>query len=349
VFLNRALIQSLLLVAFFWGAAGLEGGEPQGQGAEAQGQKGGIADLIDRIPLGQLEDGVLLQSGDLKISLSTLDKVEAAYVAASRRKQPKFTLTPTQETYFRKGMAFQLLRNALIEKYAADNKLEIPNADFDVKFEKFKEGAKQNGVSYEQYLADLGLADEDLRRFWRANWALEKKIGETVSEEEVNKAAGEMTDKAALRRVSHVLFMYKGGERAPADVTRTKEEAKAAAEDIIKKLNKGEDFAKLAKEYSDCPSKNQGGDLNFFPRKGAMVQPFSEAAYSLAKVGDFTQTPVETQFGFHVIKLTDLRSDDQVKEGTRQYLVSQKANKQTQQLLEEAVANAKFNAKVLQK
>lgn len=344
MFLRRMLSQCFLPVALLAWPTALIGGE-----APPKAKAGDIGDLVDRIPLGQLEDGVVLQAGDVKIGLAAVAKVETAYVAAGRRRDPKYSLTPEHQTAFRKTIALQLFRNALLEKYAADNKLDMPDDKFEARFDKFKQTAKEHGVSYEQFLADNGLTDADLRRYWRAKLACEDKVGETVSEEELTKATNAMQEQAALRRVSHILFMYKGGERAPADITRTKEEAKAAAEDIIKKLKSGEDFAKLAKEYSDCPSKSKGGDLNFFPRKGAMVQPFSDAAYGLEKVGDFTQTPVETPFGFHVIKLTDIRGAADLNAATKERLVNEKLNKQVQQLIEEAAAQAKFNAKVFEK
>lgn len=81
----------------------------------------------------------------------------------------------------------------------------------------------------------------------------------------------------------------------------------AEAKDVIAQLGKGGDFAKLAKEKSRDPgSKDKGGDLGWFP-PAAMVKPFSDAVGALKK-GQVTQTPVQTQFGWHVIKLEDTRT-----------------------------------------
>lgn len=81
----------------------------------------------------------------------------------------------------------------------------------------------------------------------------------------------------------------------------------AEAKDVIAQLGKGGDFAKLAKEKSRDPgSKDKGGDLGWFP-PAAMVKPFSDAVGTLKK-GQVTQTPVQTQFGWHVIKLEDTRT-----------------------------------------
>lgn len=98
---------------------------------------------------------------------------------------------------------------------------------------------------------------------------------------------------------AHILLMYKGSERAPMTVTRTKEEAKQEIEDLLKQVKDGTDFGELAKQYSDCPSKAKGGVLGKFG-KGAMVKEFEDAAFTLkkGKVSDVVETP----FGFHIIK-----------------------------------------------
>ena len=102
---------------------------------------------------------------------------------------------------------------------------------------------------------------------------------------------------------SHVLLMYKGSMRAPAEVTRTKEEAKKLAGEVLAKAKKGADFDGLAKQYSDEPgAKVRAGKLGKFA-KGAMVKPFSDAAFAL-KPGEISNV-VETDFGFHVIKRTE--------------------------------------------
>jgi peptidyl-prolyl cis-trans isomerase C len=117
----------------------------------------------------------------------------------------------------------------------------------------------------------------------------------------------------------------------------------AEAKDIIAQLGKNGDFAKLAKEKSKDPgSKDKGGDLGWFP-PAAMVKPFSDALAKLQK-GQVTQTPVQTQFGWHVIKLDDTRTAqppayDKVKDNLK---------KQVQQRnLEKMLSDLRAKAKVV--
>ncbi|MBK8256045.1 MAG: peptidyl-prolyl cis-trans isomerase [Polyangiaceae bacterium] len=100
----------------------------------------------------------------------------------------------------------------------------------------------------------------------------------------------------------HLLVMYKGSMRAPESVTRTKDEAKARAEEALKKAKGGTKFEDLVKEYSDEPGAGQrGGDLGKFP-KGRMVGAFQDGLEK-TKVGEVSDL-VETPFGYHVILRT---------------------------------------------
>ena len=86
--------------------------------------------------------------------------------------------------------------------------------------------------------------------------------------------------------------------RASHILVKTEDEANKLYDEIIN----GRDFAEVAKEVSLCPSGQNGGDLGFFGR-GMMVKPFEDAAFALEK-GEISK-PVETQFGWHLILLTD--------------------------------------------
>ncbi|MER9845020.1 peptidylprolyl isomerase [Mesorhizobium australicum] len=107
-------------------------------------------------------------------------------------------------------------------------------------------------------------------------------------------------------------------------LVKTKEEAEA----IIKQLDSGGDFQKLANEHTSDPSgKSNGGDLGWFG-PGQMVPEFDKAASAL-EVGKYTKEPVQTQFGWHVIKLEDKRAKqppafDDVKDQAKQAVIRDK-------------------------
>jgi hypothetical protein len=125
---------------------------------------------------------------------------------------------------------------------------------------------------------------------------LERKDFVKIKEDDAKARPEEVT-------ASHILISYKGADRADAQVTRSKEEAQAEALRIRNSIvNDGKDFAEMAKEHSNGPSKTKGGDLGKFKFE-VMAKPFSEAAFAL-EVGAVSEV-VETGFGFHVIKRTE--------------------------------------------
>jgi peptidyl-prolyl cis-trans isomerase C len=116
----------------------------------------------------------------------------------------------------------------------------------------------------------------------------------------------------------------------------------ATAKKIIAELKKGGDFAALSKQYSKDPgAAQQGGDLGFF-KKGDMVPEFATAAFAL-KDGEVTPTPVHTQFGWHVIQVTEHRTTtpptfEQARDELRQSMV--------QAAVQQEVAQARSGVKV---
>jgi parvulin-like peptidyl-prolyl isomerase len=124
-------------------------------------------------------------------------------------------------------------------------------------------------------------------------------IDQLVTEEDIEKL---VVRQGVELKASHILIGFKGARR-PGQ--RTKEEAEKLVETVLEELKAGADFATTAVKYSDDPSaKKNSGDLGYFTW-GRMVGPFQEAAWNL-EIGQISE-PVETQFGFHIIKLIDRR------------------------------------------
>jgi peptidyl-prolyl cis-trans isomerase C len=162
------------------------------------------------------------------------------------------------------------------------------------------------------------LAQEELSRrellvnTYLQDFIKKNPVSEAATKAEYDKLKTQMGDKEYKAR--HILVA-----------------TEAEAKDIIAQLGKGGNFDKIAKEKSSDPgSKDKGGDLGWFSPSG-MVKPFSDATVGLKK-GGVTQTPVQTQFGWHVIQLEDTRTAqppayDKVKDGLQKQLQQQKLEK----------------------
>ncbi len=159
----------------------------------------------------------------------------------------------------------------VINTRIVQNKAEEAGLENDPEVQEQVNMAKQQIVRsvYVQREVDKNISDSDLKNKYDA------EIGKVPAIEEIN--------------ASHILV-------------KTEDEAKA----LIKKLDDGADFAKLAAENSaDDSNKDKGGELGWFTQKD-MVPEFADAAFKLSK-GSVTQTPIKTQFGYHVVKVLDKR------------------------------------------
>jgi peptidyl-prolyl cis-trans isomerase D len=114
------------------------------------------------------------------------------------------------------------------------------------------------------------------------------------------------TKNAPSVKSSHVLIAYDGAMRANPDIKRTKEEAKNLANELLITAKKSEtDFAAFATKNSDGPSASKGGDLGWF-YEGQMVEKFNDFVFANKKG---TIGLVETDFGFHIIKVVDTKEE----------------------------------------
>ena len=186
---------------------------------------------------------------------------------------------------------------------------------------------------------------EDVKNSILAQELLKKEIQAKVkvTEEEVKEYYEKNKDKfkePEQVRARHILIKVDPN----ADEKKWKE-AEEKAKEIKKRIEKGEDFAKLAKEFSDDPgTKNRGGELGFFT-KGRMVPEFEAAAFAL-KPGEVSD-PVKTVYGYHIIQTLEKKSAkqkefNQVKEQIRQMLKREKERK----LMDKMIAELKKEHKV---
>ncbi|MFC2172689.1 peptidylprolyl isomerase [Acidobacteriota bacterium] len=160
--------------------------------------------------------------------------------------------------------------------------------------------------AFQEQLSTAGVTDEQLRgeivENLKIKYLLDQQMAtvKEVSDQDVSQYYKDHPDQFKMDesvQASHILLTV-----TPDATEEAKAEKRMQAAALKGKLEKGADFAELAKENSDCPSKAQGGSLGLFTR-GQMVKPFEDAAFAL-EVGD-TSDIVETRFGFHIIKVTD--------------------------------------------
>jgi parvulin-like peptidyl-prolyl isomerase len=169
--------------------------------------------------------------------------------------------------------------------------------------------------------------------------------GIVVSDDEVKKFYQDYPDKFKVPervRVAHILISTIDPATKQTVPPEKKKEKFKLAQDLKARAEKGEDFAALVKEYSEDPgSKSKGGEYTF--RRGQMVIEFEDAAFSM-KVGQISD-PVETQYGYHVIKLLEkLPANtvefDKAAPDIRSYLIEQAAEKKLPAYLEQLKASA---------
>jgi parvulin-like peptidyl-prolyl isomerase len=226
-----------------------------------------------------------------------------------------------------------LVENALIDNYLELLKVNIPDADVDKQLNTFKEEVKKQGQEYDKILTKMEITETDLRKEIYNQLRWDKFASQQINEDRLKKffeASPELFDGTTVH-ARHILINAEGDdkkvrEEALAKIkaikdTLTKEIATGAAkvpdaEDKLarqKQLNKvsEEAFAEAAKKDSNCPSKRDGGDLGEFPRIGAMVEPFSKAAFDLKPYQ--VSEPVATQFGYHLIMVVGRKQGNAVK------------------------------------
>lgn len=154
--------------------------------------------------------------------------------------------------------------------------------------------------------------DEMLRLEYKRNKAVKEYISDNLTDKEIKKyyednIYGEI-------KASHILISVDVDDKATDDEKKEAEEnALKKAKEVIKKLDDGKDFAKLAKEYStDEATKEKGGDLGYF-QPSDMVDEFSSAVRELKK-GKYTTEPVKTKFGYHIILKVDEKEKAELKD-----------------------------------
>lgn len=219
------------------------------------------------------------------------------------------TPSDSQLSELREDVLDNLITLELLYQESKKKGIEVDQAEVDEQFVTLK---KRLGSPEEmnKLLDKMHLSEADVKSQFRRTIAIQKFVEAelvrkvTVSDKEAkafydgNKASFQQPEQV---KASHILIGIdgEGGEEKKA-------EARKEIEKIQQRLEKGEDFAALAKEFSRCPSAAVGGDLGYFSR-GQMVGPFQDAAFAL-QPGEISDI-VETRFGYHLIKMADKKPE----------------------------------------
>ncbi len=200
-----------------------------------------------------------------------------------------------------------LIDNTLLVQYLRARKVPYDAKAVEAEIAQMRAEAAKQGKKFSDALALFGLTESKLRAQQVAlvQWPVHLK--QQVSEKALADYLAKHRDDfdGSQVRASHILVEVPAGA-APA--------ARAAARAKIDKIRKDvtpANFARTAAKVSDCPSKAQGGDVGFFPRRGKMTEPFAAAAFAL-KPGAISGV-VESEFGYHLILVTERKPGNPVK------------------------------------
>lgn len=252
----------------------------------------------------------------------------------------KSHVNPAAISSMEEQIAEQLVAQCLLRQFVVQNKLSYPGEKVEQEITKMRENIKKNPATkdktLEQFLEIQGSNIDELKTAINMSGAIEEFVSKSVDDKKMEDYFMKNISNFNSETVtaSHILVDTKGMKTQ--DVL---DKAKAKIDSIRKELDEGADFAEVAKKYSDCPTGKTGGDLGSFPRHGAMVEAFANAAFSLevGKVSD----PVKTEFGYHLIKVAahtapkDV-SFSEVKERVREQLTAIEMNNLIKDLREKA-------------
>jgi parvulin-like peptidyl-prolyl isomerase len=218
-----------------------------------------------------------------------------------------------------------LIDNTLIDQYLQQMQVAVDKKEVEKRIEEMKGEIKKRNMEFPKVLQDMVLTEAELREHITADLRWEK-YADTQATDKVLKELFDgnknMFD-GSMVRAKHILLTpaatdAKAVEAAIAQLQGIKKQVEGKAAEAVAKLPQGADnltkektrtatldeaFASQARELSACPSKAQGGDVGWFHRAGIMVEPFAKAAFDL-KPYQMTDV-VKTQFGYHLILVTD--------------------------------------------
>ena len=295
------------------------------------------------------------------IPQSEIDKLDQAQLKMITKQSAQLppTLVEQYEKQFREQFLEQTIRRHLLDQKVKEAKIVITDEEVMNMIEEIATSQKEplSIAEFKKKMAEYGQSFDEVKeeireglarnKFMQAHWA--GKID--VTEEDARKYYDEnpnQFEQSEQVRASHILIkpeLVDPNVDPNIDPNEAKTVAKAKAEDLLKQIKEGADFAELAKAHSICPSAPQGGDLGFFPR-GETTPAFENTAFEL-EIGKISEI-VETEYGYHIIKVTDHKEAgtiafDQVKDN----IITQLTQIKQSELAEDYIDTLKAKANIV--
>jgi len=208
----------------------------------------------------------------------------------------------------------QLITDMLLEEFMDKQGLVVAPEEIEREVDQVRGNItgnqKDSGQSLEKVLASIGSNMGEFKRSIKHSLALEKYFNNKLDDRTLEKYfdGNKNLFNGESVKVSHILIDTKS--------MKTQEEVSSALEQmkgIKREIDRGAAFEEMAKKYSSCPSALNGGDLGFIQRKGNLAKSFLDTAFSL-RVGQISE-PVQTEYGYHLIKVTEKKEGVNVKFG----------------------------------
>lgn len=248
-------------------------------------------------------------------------------------------------TTLRQSVLEKMIKLELLSQESKKAGVVVSNTDIDNELKGYKKGFADD-KAFAKALGEAGITEAELRKQIGKNLAIQKFIDTKfkgkvqVTEQEAKDFYNSNQDKFAQPEMAHARHILIAAKEAEPKADKDRKRAKLVQ--IKKQLKDGADFAELAKQSSDCPSKERGGDLGFFPR-GQMVKAFDQAVFKMTP-GEISDI-VETEFGYHLIKLEEKKpaktvSFDEAKAKITAYLTQEKITANIEAFIAEAKGKA---------
>jgi peptidyl-prolyl cis-trans isomerase C len=334
---KAGLIASVLLILVFLGAYGFHLSSAADKPSEKAAGKDAAATKQDEANNAAIVNGKAITMSDYKAEIDRLHR----QISMTGRQPDEKEMQALEQRILDELIGRELLKQETVKRG-----IKADDAEVNDQLDAVKKGTTPE--NFANSLKQMNMTEPALKAFLASEFAMKKLVDKdlaskiVVTPEEVKAFYDGNPDvfkTPEMVRASHILVKV---DKAASDEEKAKALEKIKA--IQKRLKSGEDFAKVAEEVSDSPSKDDGGDLGFF-QKGQMVAPFEKAAFSM-KPGE-TGDIVETEAGYHIIRLTDKKaartvSFDEAKPHIEKQLKNEKRSQEYLKYVEALKSKAKI-------